>query len=140
MKLLKDLLTKAPVLAYYDPNKPATLSVDASQSGLGATLLQNKQPVAYASCALTSCEERYAQIEKEALAIAYGCDRFRQFIYGQEILVETDHKPLEAICSKNLSKAPPRLQTVAEITEVSAKGQVQTRQRVVFSQYTVPGN
>ncbi|KAL9983272.1 hypothetical protein ACROYT_G005418 [Oculina patagonica] len=50
---IKKVLTSKPVLSYYDVNKPVKLSVDASQSGLGAMLLQDNQPVAYASKSLT---------------------------------------------------------------------------------------
>ena len=53
-----------------------TLQCDASQSGLGTTLMQNGQPVAYASRALTMMETQYAQIEKELLAIVFACDHF----------------------------------------------------------------
>lgn len=70
---LKTLLTQALVLNYYAINKPLVLSVDAS-SGLGAVMLQNKQPVASAFKPLTKCQKRYAQIEKELLAILDGCD------------------------------------------------------------------
>lgn len=52
---LLQIMTNAPVLAYYDPQKPLTLSVDASSTGLGAALIQNDRPVAYASRALTDC-------------------------------------------------------------------------------------
>ena len=71
------------------------LSVDASSEGLGAVLLQNQQPVAYASKPLTECQKRYVQIEKELLTILYGCEHFHQYIYGRTVVVETDHKPLE---------------------------------------------
>ncbi|XP_036345642.1 uncharacterized protein LOC118754876, partial [Rhagoletis pomonella] len=109
---LKDLLCKAPVLQYYDVQKPVVLSIDASKNGLGAVLLQNSLPVAYASKALTQTEQRYAQIEKEALAIAFGCIKFDQQIYGKDILVETDHKPLEAIFKKCINDCPARLQSI----------------------------
>jgi hypothetical protein len=99
---LKTLLTKAPVLKYYAINEPLVLSVDASSEGLGAVLLQSQQPVAYASKPLTECQKRYAQIEKELLAILYGCEHFHQYIYGRTVVVETDHKPLEAIVTKPL--------------------------------------
>ncbi|XP_048581151.1 uncharacterized protein K02A2.6-like isoform X2 [Nematostella vectensis] len=62
--------------------------VDASKSGLGACLLQNGQPVAYASRALTSAEQNYAQIEKELLAIVFGCERFNMYTYGADIDVD----------------------------------------------------
>uniref|UniRef100_A0A3P9J671 ribonuclease H n=1 Tax=Oryzias latipes TaxID=8090 RepID=A0A3P9J671_ORYLA len=80
---LKTLVSQAPVLKYYDVNKPVTLSVDASSEGLGAVLLQEGQPVAYGSRALTDCQKRYAQIEKELLAIVFGCEKFHQYLYGR---------------------------------------------------------
>ena len=88
-----------------------TLQCDASQFGLGATLLQNEQPVAYASRAMSNAETRYAQIEKELLAIVFACERFESYVYGRDVIrVESDHKPLEAIFSKPLHSAPKRLQ------------------------------
>ncbi|PIK48383.1 hypothetical protein BSL78_14743 [Apostichopus japonicus] len=107
---LKELATKAPVLRYFDIDKPVKISVDASQKGLGAVLLQEEHPVAYASRSLTPTQQGYAQIEKEMLAIVYGCEKFHQYIYGKEVLVESDHKPLEAIVRKPLVSAPPRIQ------------------------------
>jgi hypothetical protein len=107
---LKSLVASTPVLRYYDVNSPVTLSVDASSQGLGAVIMQEQQPIAYASRALTSTQQRYAQIEKELLAVVYGCNKFHQYIYGQTIKVETDHKPLEAIFRKPLHQTPLRLQ------------------------------
>ena len=62
---LKKAVSSTPVLHYYNLDEDATLQCDASQSGLGAALLQKGQLVAYASSALTPTEVRYAQIEKE---------------------------------------------------------------------------
>ncbi|MCG7879449.1 MAG: RNase H-like domain-containing protein, partial [Candidatus Thiodiazotropha endolucinida] len=64
---VKDIITQTPgpVLAYYDPKKPLTLQCDASKSGLGATIMQDGRPIAYASKSLTTTETLYAQIEKE---------------------------------------------------------------------------
>ena len=59
------MMTNAPVLRYYSLDKPITVSCDASQSGLGAALMQGNKPVAYASKSLTKTEYAYAQIEKE---------------------------------------------------------------------------
>ena len=53
-------MTNHPVLAYCDNNKEVTLQVDASETGLDAALLQEGQPVAYASRALRDPETRYA--------------------------------------------------------------------------------
>lgn len=87
-------------------NKTVKLSVDASQSGLGAVLLQDNQPVVYASKSRTGCQKGHAQIEKVTPAIAFGCERFHQYLCGKEIEVESDHKPLEAIFARLL----PRIQ------------------------------
>ena len=111
MDKLKQAVMSTPVLRYYNIQEEVTLQCDASQSGLGAAMMQNGQPVAYASRALTSAETRYAQIEKELLAVVFVCDHFDAYIYGRSrINIETDHKPLESIVLKPLNDAPKRLQ------------------------------
>ena len=108
---LKKLVTNTPVLQYYDVNKEVTLSVDSSMLGLGAVLFQENKPIAYASKALTKSQQNYAQIEKEMLAIVFGCEKFHDYLSGKEqITVESDHKPLESIFKKPLYRAPIRLQ------------------------------
>ena len=72
MNTINKFLTEAPVVRYYDVSKPVTIQCDAGQSGLGAVLLQDGQPVCYAFRALTDTESRYAQIEKELLAYHLG--------------------------------------------------------------------
>ena len=109
-KQVKQLITREPVLKYFDPSKEVTLQCDASKSGLGAVILQEGQPIAFSSRALTSNERNYAQIEKELLSIVHGCTRFNQYVYGRPVTVQTDHKPLESIFKKSLLSAPKRLQ------------------------------
>ena len=107
---LKSTLIQAPVLRYYDHKQPLTLQADSSKDGLGACLLQDGRPVCCASRALTDTEKRYAQIEKELLAILFAAKRFHQYVYGRPVTLQSDHKPLEVIMCKPLSKAPARLQ------------------------------
>jgi hypothetical protein len=107
---MKEVITSPPVLQYFDITKETTIQVDASQNGLGATLLQEGKPIAFASKSLTMTERQYAQIEKECYAIVFGCERFHQYVYGRRVLVESDHKPLESILRKPLASAPARLQ------------------------------
>ena len=110
-KEAKRVVTMQPVLKFYSLDEEVTLQCDASEKGLGATLLQNKQPVAFASRALSKTEQNYAQIEKECLSIVFGCERFRQYLLGcSTIYVESDHKPLEVIFKKPLLSAPKHLQ------------------------------
>ena len=108
---MKKLVVQHPVLKYYDVSEEVTLQREASERGLGATLMQNGQPVAFASRTLSTTEQRYAQIEKECLAIVFGCEKFSQYISRREkVTVESDHKPLQSIFKKSLLHAPMRLQ------------------------------
>ena len=105
---IKIVLSSAPVLLFYDTSLPTTLQVDASKDGLGACLMQQGQPVAYTSRALSNSEINYAPKENEMLTIVLGCERFNMYTHGAE--VNSDHKPLKTIFKKPLFKVPPRLQ------------------------------
>ena len=72
--------------------------------------MQNGHPIAYASRALTKVESRYAQIEKEMLAIVFSVEKFNDCTFGRRTIVYTDHKPLESIVKKPLHRTPKRLQ------------------------------
>lgn len=106
----KTLVCKLSVLKYYDPKEELTLQCDASLTGLGASLLQCRQPISFASRALTDAETRSAQIEKEMLAIVFSLERFHQYTYGRSVNVDSGHKPLESIVKKSLLAAPRRFQ------------------------------
>ena len=69
------------------------------------------KPVAYASRSMSPTEQRYAQIEKEALALTWACERFSEYIIGMDFHIETAHKPLVPFLgNKNLEELPPRIQ------------------------------
>ncbi|XP_045534999.1 uncharacterized protein LOC123721191 [Papilio machaon] len=108
---VKRLLSGAPVLALYETRAPVLVSVDASARALGAVLLQRGRPVEFASMTLNDTQCRYAQIEKELLAIVFALERFHQYVFGRsDVTVETDHKPLESLFKKSLDSVPARLQ------------------------------
>ena len=99
------------LLCYYDLEEEATIETDASDCGLEAVLLQAGRPVAFASRTMTETERRYSQIEKEYLALVFGCTRFDHYLRGREkITAVTDHRPLETILAKSINSAPKRLQ------------------------------
>lgn len=83
---MKDLITRepGPILAYYDANKELRLQVNTSKYGLGAVLMQDGHPIAYASKTLTPTEVNYAQFEKELFAVLFGCKRFHTYIIWQK--------------------------------------------------------
>ena len=93
-----------PLLKFY-----VTLSCDFSQSGVGEAILQNDITKAYASQTRNPTQQRYAQIEKEFLAIQFRCQKFDDFLFGHTITVETDHEPLEMIFCKPLRACSIRL-------------------------------
>ena len=96
---IKALLTKEPVLRLPDPGKTYFLQTDASNSGIGAVLMQKHDgklfPVCYASKKLSSAECNYSTIEKECLAIVWGFRRFHLYLYGVPFVLQTDHEPLK---------------------------------------------
>ena len=113
---VKTLIAKANTtpLRYYDRNLSVTVQADTSLRGLGACLIQQHkgkdQPIAFASKSLTDVETRYANIERELLAIIFACQHFSTYLLGRSFVAESDHKPFEMIAMKNLANAPPRLQ------------------------------
>ena len=115
---LKRSLTSDETLGYFDPNNHTELIVDASPVGLGAILTQSditsgsSKIIAYASRALSDVEKRYSQMEREALAIVWGCEHFHLYLFGMQhtFTLVTDHKPLQLILNNPSSKPPARIE------------------------------
>ncbi|GFR95779.1 Pol polyprotein [Elysia marginata] len=116
-KRIKQLVTTAPTLQFFNTERKTVVSSDVSSYGLGAVLMQEYeqgrlQPVAYASGSLTPTERRYSQIEKECLGIVWACERFDKYLTGlAHFTAVTDHKPLLPIVNKkDIPEAPTRCQ------------------------------
>ena len=92
---------------YFDLTKSMVIQTDASEYGLGAALLQDGRPIAFAFKALTDVETRCANIEHECLYVCFGLDKFYTYIYGMHITVHNDHKPLKMIQKKPIDAASP---------------------------------
>ena len=93
------------MLRHYDPQAPTKISADASSYGIFSNKVLR---MGFCSLYFTSTtESRYAQIEKEALAIIWACEKFSSYVLGKQILLETDHKPLVPLMSyKHLDNLP----------------------------------
>lgn len=113
---IKEILVTSPVLALFDVNLETILSVDTSSYGLGAVLLQRQKtgefkPVAYISRSMSPNEQRYMQIEKEALASMWACERLSRYLIGLKFHIHTAHNPLVPLFgSKHLDELPARVQ------------------------------
>ena len=112
---IKADLCSATVLAMYSPSSDTCAAADASSFVLGAVITQLQpngewRPIAFQSRSMTPTEQRYSQIEKEALAATWACERFSHYLVGLPFRFETDHKPLVPLLStKRLDELPPRI-------------------------------
>lgn len=99
---IKNTLISSQILMPYDPTFPLVLATDASKVGLGAVLshrLKNGQErsIAFASRTLTLTEQRYPQIDKEALAVVWAVQKFFYYLYARQFILVVDNKPLTQI-------------------------------------------
>lgn len=108
---LKMSLLNRNTLGFYDINDETFVIADGSPVGLGAVLIQKGKNdqyrlISYASKTLTSTEQKYAQTEREALALVWACEKFHYYLYGKFFHLVTDHKPLVVIFGDRLKPSP----------------------------------
>ena len=89
------LILVSPLFLLFCSNN-FVLRTDASDTGLGAVLLQKHGetmfPTAYASKKLTGASKSYATVEKECMAIVWAIDKFSGYLYGRSFTLQTDHQ------------------------------------------------
>ena len=108
---LKDKLSSATTLGYFDKDAPTQVVADARPVGLGAVLTQTQKDgqrvIGYASRSLSETERKYSQTKKEALVLVCACENFHtyRYVYGISFELITDHKPLEVIYGPKSKRA-----------------------------------
>ncbi|XP_068140344.1 uncharacterized protein [Drosophila tropicalis] len=107
---LKNLVTSQNVLMHFDSKLPVSLTCDASPYGIGAVLSHKLQdgsekPIAFYSRTLSKTERNYSQIDREAVGLIAGVNKFHNYLYGRSFTLVTDHRPLLGIFTT--AKATP---------------------------------
>lgn len=106
---LKDALCQDVLIHTPDFDKPFILQTDASESAVGAVLMQEdtgvERPVVYASHKLHPAETQYATIEREGLTIQWAIEHFHYYVMGQEFKLAMDHAPLQWLSHAKTSNA-----------------------------------
>ena len=112
-ELLKEALCGEPVLKYADTSKPYTLYTDASKFGWAGVLTQphmttidgksttTDHPVAFVSGLFRGSQLNWAALTKEAFAIYMSIKKLSFYLTEAQILLRSDHKPLEKFLLKN---------------------------------------
>ena len=100
---IKEMFCSKIVLQFYNPYLETLLETDASSYGIAAVLMQRKNkycewfPVQFASRTLNESERNYSNIEREALSVVFGCERFRKFLLGSKFTIRNDQQPLRKL-------------------------------------------
>ena len=91
---MKRIISKDVLLSYPDFNKPFEIFTDASHTQLGGVITQDDKPIAFYSRKLNAAQTRHTTTERELLSIVEILKEFRNILFGQEIVIYTDHKNL----------------------------------------------
>ena len=88
-KSIKKMLIEEPCLAHYTKDRDNIVTTDASKTGLGITLWQKQsngeiKPIAFGSRYLNDSEKNYSIVELELLAVVWGLEKFRFYLYGKK--------------------------------------------------------
>lgn len=98
---IKEAIINSCTLSHYDPDCQLVVNTDASAMGIAGVLSQVKDhkivPLAFCSKTLNKAEAKYSVLHKEALAIVFTIKYFHQYLYGQNFILNCDHKPLISI-------------------------------------------
>ena len=100
------MLTEEPWLAHYAKDRKNIVTTDASKTGLGLILWQKHsdgeiKPIAFGSRYLNDSEKNYSIGNLELLAVVWGLEKLRFYLYGKKVFSYTDHQALEPLIKRN---------------------------------------
>ena len=96
---IRERFARSIYLVQPDDTQDYIMNTDASVKAIRAVLMKKDKDVrikiiSTASRILTPAEQRYTTCELELMAIVYALRKFRIYIYGHKVTVNTDHKSL----------------------------------------------
>lgn len=92
---LKEVMTQPPVLALPNFQKAFLIEADASGQGMGAVLMQDGHPIAFASKAFSERTMQISAYERELLAIVFAVKKWQHYLMMQPFIIKTDQKCLK---------------------------------------------
>lgn len=117
----KDSLKTVVLLHHPRQNVPTSLTVDASNTAIGAQVeqLQGKTwaPLAFYSRKLSAAEKKYSAFDRELLAAYSAIKHFRHMLEGQPFTVYTDHQPLVTAVRSQADRSPRQTRHLSYIAE-----------------------
>ncbi|GFS03714.1 Pol polyprotein [Elysia marginata] len=118
---VKEMLARSALLYHPQPDAPTSLTVDASNTTVGAQLEQRQGrswvPLAFFSRKLSESEKKYSAFDRELLASYSAIRHFRHFLEGRSFTLYTDHKPLTFALSSNSDRSPRQTRHLSFIAE-----------------------
>ena len=117
----KDALCKATLLHHPKPQAPTSVTVDASNTAMGAQLEQLHEgswvPIAFFSRKLSQTERKYSAFDRELLAAYNAIKHFRHFLEGHSFTLYSDHKPLTTALPSKTIHSPRQTRQLSYIAE-----------------------
>ena len=120
-EMSKEAIITSPILKYPDPNKGYTLFNDASKYAWACVLTQEYQyekdgkeyrinhPITFASGLFKGSQMNWAALTKEAFAIYSSIKKLSYYLEDADIVLKSDHFPLEEIIAEKYSQLPYRI-------------------------------
>ena len=109
---IKEVISRETLLAFPDFEKEFHIYTDASNYQLGAVIMQDDKPLAFYSRKLKDAQKKYTTGKKELLSIVETLKEFKNILWGQKLIVHTDHKNI--LYDKMASERVCRWRTMLE--------------------------